>query len=165
MVRTRWVGFLALLSIAVFAAWLAFPFGEVLRPFCPQGFWREPLLFGSQYCGYPPVSILTAGIQFAGLVLVSLLCVLALPKQHRFHTVRVLLLVWLGLPLVAGIWSGLSWSSLAEFTVALLFWLSISVIAAVWPNNSFKPNPLRRLAQMCRRSTCNTSRSAGCGSA
>ena len=33
------------------------------------------------------------------------------------------------------------------------------------PNNSFKPNPLRSLAQMNRSQTCLTARSAGCGSA
>ena len=33
------------------------------------------------------------------------------------------------------------------------------------PNNSFKPNPLRRLAQVHRCSIATTHRSAGCGSA
>ena len=143
MTKARWLAFLVLLPIAELSAWLASPVGEILHPFCPQGFWREPLLFGSSYCGYAPVSILTTAVEFGGLILVSLLCALVIPQHSRFLTVRVLLLLWLCFPVATGIWRGLSWSSLAEFTVAVIFWLSFAVLAIVRPNNSFKPKPLR----------------------
>ena len=136
MIKARWIAFLVLLPIAEFSVSLALPISKLLHTFCPQGFWRKPLLFGSNYCGYAPISILTAAIEFGGLIVVSLLCVLVIPQRSRFHAVRVLLLAWLCVPVATGIWRGVSWSTLAEFTVSLLFWLGLSVVALLWPGHS-----------------------------
>jgi predicted membrane channel-forming protein YqfA (hemolysin III family) len=142
MIKARWIVFLVLLPIAEFSVWLALPLNEFLHTFCPQGFWRKPLLFGSNYCGYAPISILTAAIEFGGLIAVSLLCVLVIPQRSRFRAVRVLLLVWLCVPVAIGMWRGVSWSTLAEFTVSMLFWLGLSVFALVWPNHSLGADTL-----------------------
>ena len=119
MVKARWFAFIFLLLGVEISIWLFSPANELLRPFCPYGFWHKPLLFGARYCGYAPVSILGSAVKFGIFVLASLLCVLVLRPRVRLVTVRVLLLLWLIVPVVLAIRSELSWSLLAAFAVAL----------------------------------------------
>lgn len=148
MTKIRWLAFLILLPVTGLLTLIVSPVGELLRPFCPQGFWRKALMFGSDHCGYAPVSILAGAVEFASAILVSLLCILIIPRHYRFRTARVLLLLWICFPVAIGLWQGLSWSSLAEFAVAIFLWLIFAVLATVWPNDSLKPTSKRDIGHV-----------------
>jgi hypothetical protein len=133
----RWFIFALLLPmvmlLAVVALELFSPVDAFFQPVCPEGFWRKPLILGSRFCAYTPISVLTYAIEFSFSIAVTLFCTSVLSKQHRLITIRVLLLFWLCVPLALAFHDHLSWSLLAAFAVALFFWLALVVLSKFLP--------------------------------
>lgn len=149
MITLRWLAFLTLTPPAVFITYwnAARLLNRLFHPLCPVGFWRTDILFGPNFCAYTPIFTLAESLCFFLTEVAVLLLIFVLPASHRMRVARVLLMLFVALPVLLAWWQGVGWLTLGQLATSLFLWLVLAVAYRVAPEHSLKREPVSGFAR------------------
>ena len=96
---------------------------QVIRPFCPAGWWHTSAFWA--HCAYPPISIAKYTSMYLGYLIFALLVVQLLAPSSKLLVSVGLLLTFMGVPTFSLLFDKFSWvaffSLIGTSALALIF--------------------------------------------